>query len=182
MIASRLVTGLAGAILIAGASGCAASKGFRTDDIPEDLRAPASQLLTAETHAKGLQIYQCRLAQDDPTRLEWILKEPEAKLFDMNGTKIAKHYAGPTWEANDGSTVVGEVVARAASPRPNSIPWLLLRAQSNTGNGQFSAIKSVQRLHTKGGTAPATGCREHTAGKLLRVPYEADYFFYVAAP
>ena len=182
MIVSRLVPNLAAAMMIAGASGCAASKAFETHDIPEALRAPASQLLTAETHAKGVQVYQCRLAKDDPTRLEWVLIEPKAKLFDMRGNRIATHYAGPTWEASDGSKVVGEVVARAASPHPNSIPWLLLRAQSTTGNGQFSGIKSVQRLHTRGGTAPATGCGERTAGKEIRVSYEADYFFYVAAP
>ncbi|CAN5925593.1 hypothetical protein BH11MYX4_BH11MYX4_06510 [soil metagenome] len=32
---------------------------------------------------------------------------PEATLFGHHGRVAGKHYAGPTWEANDGSTVVG---------------------------------------------------------------------------
>jgi len=52
--------------------------------------------------------------------------------------KIGKHYAGPTWESNDGSKVVGEVKARDDGPAPTAIPWLLLSAKSTSGNGAFS--------------------------------------------
>jgi hypothetical protein len=38
------------------------------------------------------------------------------------GKRIGGHYAGPTWEANDGSKVVGEVLQRADAPRPGAVP------------------------------------------------------------
>src|SRR6266704_1241294 len=86
------------------------------------------------------------------------LKVPEADLFDLSGKKIGKHYAGPTWESNDGSKVVGEVKARDDGPAPTAIPWLLLRAKSTSGNGAFSRTQAIQRLYTVGGQAPAESC------------------------
>jgi hypothetical protein len=159
---------------------CASSGAFRTDDIPDALRAPAAQLLTQQLHAKGVQIYQCKPSKEDATRFEWSLVAPEAVLMDKTGKKVAKHYAGPTWEAYDGSQVVGQVVARANSPGGDSIPWLLLRAQSNSGRGHFGSVASIQRLHTAGGNAPPA-CSASQADQQLRVPYSADYFFYVGA-
>lgn len=159
---------------------CASSGAFRTDDIPDALRAPAAQLLTQQLRAKGVQIYQCKPSKEDATRFEWSLVAPEAVLMDKTGKKVAKHYAGPTWEAYDGSQVVGQLVARANSPGGDSIPWLLLRAQSNSGRGHFGSVASIQRLHTAGGNAPPA-CSASQADQQLRVPYSADYFFYVGA-
>jgi hypothetical protein len=160
------------------AAGCASSGVFVTDDIPDALRAPANQLLTLQAHAKGVQIYQCKPSKDDVTRFEWVLLAPEASLFDSTGKKIAKHYAGPTWEGIDGSQVVGQVAARANSPDGHSIPWLLLTAKSTSGRGQFGAVASIQRIHTVGGNAPPA-CSASKADAKLRVAYAADYFFYV---
>ena len=42
---------------------------------------------------------------------------------------------GPTWNLNDGSAVIGEVIAKADAPEPNAIQWLLLRAKSHEGLG-----------------------------------------------
>ncbi len=95
---------------------------------------------------------------------------------------MAKHYAGPTWEALDGSTVVGERVAKADAPDPAAIPWLVLRAKPTSGSGTFGAITTIQRLHTVGGTAPASGCGAAQAGREARVAYSADYLFYAARP
>jgi len=55
---------------------------------------------------------------------------------------------------------------------------LLLRATSATGPGAFSQVKSIQRLHTVGGKAPADGCSPAQSGQVLRVPYSAEYLFY----
>src|SRR5574342_445076 len=73
--------------------------------VPEALKAPATQVLLLETQAVGVQIYECKASKEDPTRFEWVFKAPEAELFDSAGKKIGKHYAGPTWELNDGSKV-----------------------------------------------------------------------------
>lgn len=152
-------------------------------DVPDKLKAPADQVLALELQAVGVQIYVCMARKDDATKLEWSLKAPEAELFDAAGKKIAKHYGGPTWEAADGSKVVGELKARDDGPDPNAIPWLLLSAKSTSGSGILSQTTSVQRLHTVGGKAPADGCRQaEDAGNELRVPYQAAYYFYTARP
>jgi hypothetical protein len=150
--------------------------------VPENLKTPATEVLSLEIKATGVQIYECNASKDESTRFEWIFKAPEADLFDKAGNMIGKHYAGPTWESNDGSKVVGEVKARDNGPDPNAIPWLLLSAKSTSGTGVFSQVKSIQRLHTVGGRAPTEACSQAQAGKVTRVGYKATYYFYVSKP
>lgn len=168
--------------VVALLSGCVSSSAVRPPDAPEALRPPANQVLALETRATGVQIYECSASQDQPARFEWVFKAPEAELVDRTDRKVGKHYAGPTWESIDGSTVVGEVKARDAGPDPNAIPWLLLGAKSNSGTGVFSRIKSIQRLHTVGGKAPSAPCSRENAQQVVRVPYKAAYYFYAARP
>lgn len=150
--------------------------------VPENLRTPATEVLSLETDATGVQIYECIAGKEESTRFEWIFKAPEADLFDRAGSKIGKHYSGPTWESTDGSKVVGEVKARDNGPDPNAIPWLLLRTKSTSGTGVFSQVTSIQRLNTVGGRAPTEACNQAHAGKVARVGYKATYYFYVAKP
>jgi hypothetical protein len=150
--------------------------------VPDNLRVPATQTLSLETRATGVQIYDCKPSKDDPTRFEWVFRAPEAELFDAAGKKIGKHYAGPTWESNDGSKVVGEAKARDDGPDVNAIPWLLLSAKSTSGVGVLGQTASVQRLQTVGGKAPAGGCSQAPGGNEARVPYSATYYFYIARP
>jgi hypothetical protein len=49
------------------------------------------------------------------------------------------------------------------APDPGAIPWLLLRATSNQGDGVLAQVDFIQRLETRGGVA---------------VPYWARYVFY----
>jgi hypothetical protein len=159
---------------------CAASSASKTADIPAPLQVSTAGLSVRHARGAGAQIYQCRAAKDDATRFEWQLKAPQADLFDPAGIKIGKHYGGPTWEANDGSTVIGELVARVDSTDPNSIAWLLLRAKSTSGAGIFAGVRFIQRLHTVGGMAPSHGCDSGSAGAESSVAYSADYWFYTA--
>jgi hypothetical protein len=147
---------------------------------PGSLRVPADQVLITQLHATGAQIYQCQAGKSDPSRFEWLFKQPEAALFTKWGRNIGKHYGGPTWEANDGSKVLGELIARSESPKPDAIPWLLLRAKATSGNGLFTGVQFVQRLNTVGGAAPMTMCRQDQVGQQLNVSYTADYLFYGA--
>ncbi|HEX3633291.1 MAG TPA: DUF3455 domain-containing protein [Casimicrobiaceae bacterium] len=151
-------------------------------EVPENLKVPATQMLAVSVEARGVQIYECSASKTDPARFEWTLKAPEAELFDKAGKRIGKHYAGPTWESDDGSKVVGVVKARYDGPDANAIPWLLLSAASAEGNGIFGKTQSVQRLQTVGGKAPADGCSQAQPGKVVRVDYRATYNFYVARP
>jgi len=168
--------------LIVLLAGCSTSKIGKLPAVPETLKVPASQVVSLEIQAVGVQIYECKASKDDPMRFEWVFKAPEAELFDSAGKSIGRHYAGPTWESNDGSKVVGELRARDNGPDPNAIPWLLLSAQSTSGKGVFSQTQSIQRLYTAGGKAPAEGCNQAQAGKETRVPYKAKYLFYVNRP
>ena len=173
---------IAGTSFVALLSGCASTDIGMTPVVPENLRVPATQMLSVVAQAKGVQIYECNANKADPTRFEWVFKAPEAELFDTAGKNIGKHYAGPTWESNDGSKVVGEVKARDDGPDSNAIPWLLLSAKSTAGNGIFGKTQSIQRVKTVGGTAPVGGCDQAQAGKTARVAYQATYYFYVARP
>ena len=159
--------------------GYAASSPARADDIPASLQVPPGAVLTQKLHAVGVQIYSCGAGKDGTGRFEWVLKAPEADLSDQAGHRIAKHYAGPTWEAVDGSKVTGEVMARADSPTANAVAWLLRSAKPAPGSGIFAAVRFVQRLHTVGGTAPSEGCNQASAGREVRVPYSAEYRFYL---
>ena len=150
--------------------------------VPENLKTSANEVILLEAQARGVQIYECRSSINNLQVFGWVLKAPEAELFDSAGKIVGRHYAGPTWEANDGSKVVGEVKAQDSNQDPTAIPWLLLKAKTTSGNGVFSRVTSIQRLHTVGGKAPAEECNPDIAGKEIRMPYEAKYYFYTTKP
>jgi hypothetical protein len=77
---------------------------------------------------------------------------------------------------------VGQVVK--PFPVAGTIPWLLLSASDN-GAGPFgdtlADVTFIQRINTRGGVAPdAALCNAGAAGKVVSVPYEADYTFWKA--
>ncbi len=147
-------------------------------DVPVALEAPHREQLVLKTLGVGVQIYTCGSSKDDPQQFAWNLAAPEATLFDASGRRVGKHYVGPTWEANDGSRIVGVVKAHADSPVKSAIPWLLLTTKSNASAETFSKVRTVQRLHTVAGVAPTMPCNAAQAGRTARVPYTADYYFY----
>ncbi|MCU0569847.1 MAG: DUF3455 domain-containing protein [Oculatellaceae cyanobacterium Prado106] len=149
--------------------------------IPESLKVPAEQQLLMKVYAEGDQIYTCQAKADSPNTYEWTLKAPEAELYDEQGQQIGTHYVGPSWELNDGSTVVGQLKTRVDAPDTNDIPWLLLEAKSHEGEGLFSRVNWVQRINTSGGKAPATGCDRNHQNAEVRVGYSSDYYFYGTA-
>jgi hypothetical protein len=168
-----------GSLAMLGVSGaltlfCAAALA----DAPS-LAPPAGARVVLRSIADGVQIYACETAGNG---FAWVFKAPEALLFDEAGRQLGKHFAGPSWQALDGSTVTAEVAAKADAPAAGAIPWLLLRAKTHSGAGQFAEIGFVQRVETKGGMAPATGCDAAQQGKEARMRYSATYVFYTAAP
>lgn len=146
--------------------------------VPQILGVPDGQTVLVKALGKGVQIYDCMATAADPGKFDWSFKAPEADLTNENGEKIAKHYGGPTWEANDGSKVVGEVLKKADAPRPGAVPWLLLKAKKNEGTGTFARVTYIQRLDTQGGLAPASGCDQAHVNTEARVDYKANYYFY----
>lgn len=163
------------ALLLAG---CAASEVSKVPVVPASLSVPSNQVLTTEAIATGVQIYTCSASA--PGKFEWVFKAPEADLYDRNGRRIGKHYAGPTWEGVDGSKVVGEVKQRDNAPDQNAIPWLLLSGKNHDGQGVFAGVQSIQRVNTAAGKAPNQDCNQEQVGKVARMDYRATYYFYQA--
>ena len=155
---------------------CTAPSSVSAPDVPAALRPPVGQVAYLEALATGVQIYEC--SQKSDSTYEWTFKAPEASLATRSGQNLGKHYAGPTWESVDGSTVVGELKAKDPGPTSSAIPWLLLGAKANSGTGAFSSAKSIQRISTSGGLAPAEPCGADVLHKVARVPYTASYYFY----
>lgn len=141
---------------------------------------PAGERLVGRIAARGVQIYECRAVPSAASGAEWVFVAPEADLYDLQGLPAGRHYAGPRWEATDGSRIVGSVKARADAPQAGAIPWLLLGTRSDGGEGRWARVTSVQRLNTVGGTAPARPCDAAALGSTERVPYRADYLFFTA--
>src|SRR5215470_15820091 len=159
----------------------AAAQQLARPDVPDKLAPAPSETLILQAHATGDQIYVCKAASDTDSKLTWVLKAPDAQLFDAQNKVIAKHYAGPTWKHNDGSAVVGKLSARLDSPDSNAIPWLLLTAASHAGSGTLSKVTFIQRLNTKGGQAPQSGCDDAHRNAETKTAYSADYYFYAPA-
>lgn len=150
-------------------------------DAPPALDVPPYNVLLFTTFATGNQVYICASRENDPNSYTWTFKAPEALLWDDLGRQIGMHYAGPSWEGQDGSKIVGKVVARADAPTPDAIPWLLLEATPQSGPGMFSNVTYIQRIDTVGGLAPVDGCDQATAGSERGVEYTAIYAFYHGA-
>jgi hypothetical protein len=144
--------------------------------VPSELQPPAGEQLFLTVHAKGDQIYSCKAGEN--SQYSWVLKAPDADLFDADGNLFGKHFAGPSWLASDTSRVNGKAVANAPSPDPDSIPWLLVRVISHEGTGILARATSIQRLNTKGGKPPASGCDADHANQEFRSAYSADYLFF----
>jgi uncharacterized protein DUF3455 len=137
--------------------------------VPADIAVPDGHKAYLSAHAVGVQIYSCGAGG-------WTLVAPRANLYD-HGKLIATHFAGPTWQAKDGSAVVGKREA-GVNVDPTAIDWLRLAAVSTTP-GRFGQTTYIQRIHTAGGLAPAAGeCTPQTAGATREVPYTADYVFF----
>jgi hypothetical protein len=143
--------------------------------VPKELQPPANEQFLLQVRAKGDQIYSCKA---DGGQFAWTLKAPDAQLFDKDGKPFGKHFAGPSWEASDGSRVTGKAMANAPSPGAESIPWLLVTVVSRNGDGVLARVTSIQRVNTKGGKAPASGCDATHTGREERAPYTADYVFF----
>jgi hypothetical protein len=148
----------------------------RTPDVPDTLKVPDGNKVAFHAYAVGVQIYVWTVTS---TGASWVFQAPEAVLFDSDGNVVGLHYAGPTWESNSGSKVVGQRLA-GSTVDASAIPWLLLGAKSTQGSGIFASTTYVQRVNTSGGIAPATPGA--AAGDVARVPYSAQYYFYRAHP
>ena len=134
---------------------------------------PASQHAVLTLQGNGVQIYSC-------TGGKWVFVAPAARLFNKDGVEVGTHGDGPVWHLQDGSSVLGRVIAKRPSRDAGSVPWLLVKAVHTEGAGALAGVEFIRRSETNSGAAPASGCDDKHAGDLVRVPYSTTYTFYTS--
>jgi hypothetical protein len=148
--------------------------------VPGEIRVPDGHKPFLLGHAIGVQIQACNATA---AGYKWGLVAPRANLYDDTGKLLATHYGGPTWEARDGSTVIGQRDT-GVPVDPTAIDWLRLTAASTTAGPDGDRLEDttyIQRINTTGGLPPAPAdCNADTAGTRTEVPYTADYVFWKA--
>lgn len=142
----------------------------QAQDLPEPANGAAKKVLMT-VRAAGVQIYTC--ARDNNGQLAWQFREPLATLT-INGKTVGRHFAGPTWQLDDRSAVVGTVIAQAPGASAQDIALLRLGVVNHQGDGGMAQVVAVERLHTLGGVFSGS-CAQ--AGELHLEPYSADYRF-----
>jgi hypothetical protein len=148
--------------------------------LADALKPDAAQRAVLSHHARGVQIYRCDAADGG---FKWAFVAPQAELFAnaQSQTTAGTHGAGPFWQSQDGSKVVGKVKSRADAPTAGAIPWLLLTTTPEGVAGKLAGVTHIQRINTVGGVAPAQGCSGAAeVGQQARVPYTADYVYFAA--
>jgi len=146
------------------------------DAVPTALKPPAGYTVAFTAKASGVQIYTSTAEAGSAPK--WTFEAPLAELKGHG--QVIHHYAGPSWEAADGSkisrdmnTPVATVPAKQAA---SDIPWLLIKVNADPAQGVLNKVVYVQRISTSGGVAPATPPTR--AGTKVGVPYTATYVFY----
>jgi hypothetical protein len=149
--------------------------------VPSDLAVPEENKLFRVGHGVGVQIYSCKAT---PSGFGWTFVAPRADLYDDHGKLIMTHFAGPSWQARDGSIIVGRREA-GVTVDPTAVDWLKLSAASTSAGpdgDQLVHTTFIQRLATSGGVAPsAVECNADAAGSRTEVTYTADYYFWKAS-
>jgi hypothetical protein len=173
---------------------------------PSEITPEAGNVAFAVGHAQGTQGYICLPTSTGGTSWTVLAARPEAtlfvKIFDKD-VQIITHFLSPdntadrvpraTWQSSfDTSRVwaakVNGIPAGSdpvSCPNTGAIDCLLLGTKATqdgpTGGKFLSKTTFVQRLNTRGGSAPAdnAGCLSSAdVGHQLLVGYTADYFFY----
>jgi len=112
-------------------------------------------------------------------------KDPTKPVPFGNATWQSSFDSSRVWAAVLNGTMIAAGSDLKRCPNTGSIDCLLLETvgskEGSTGGTLLSKTTFVQRLNTKGGSAPNDGCFVSTdVGKQALVPYSADYFFYKA--
>ena len=167
----RIVLKTLAVALVAAGPACA-----QMGDVPAPVQPPAGQKAAMTWTGSGDLAYECRAKADDASAFEWAFVGPDAKLADATTRAVmGRYYAGPTWEASDGSKITGKQVAVAPASAGN-IPFQLVKTEP--GTGAMKDVTYIQRVNTKGGVAPKEPCNASMKGRKMTVPYSADYVFY----
>lgn len=147
----------------------------QSDAVPRKLVPPSgTPVLTLQ--AKGVQVFRCTVDSQGPY---YRFERPEADLYA--GSEKVGTLSGPMSAISykDGSSLISTRVqawAHSSDPKKDLV-LALMSAVPNDKAGELQGIHYVQRLHTKGGL-PQSNCAASEAGKLLKVPFTAEYVFW----
>ena len=147
------------------------------DAVPRALQPPTGYVVAVTAKATGVQIYTS--TAEAGAAPKWTFEAPLAEL--KGHAEVIHHYAGPSWEAADGSKISRDmdtpVTTVPAKRAASDIPWLLIKVTADPAPGILGKVVYVQRISTVGGVAPALPPTR--AGSKVGVPYTATYVFYV---
>jgi hypothetical protein len=205
---SLLVAALALGYAVGTGSYAAAQK-ITPPTTPAAITPPAGNSAFLVGHAVGTQGYVCLPTSTGASwtvigsRPEAILsarfsrRDFEITHFlspDTNPNESAPTplpFGSPTWRSSrDGSVVWAKALtppvasgSDASCPNTGAIPCLLLQSigwqKGPTGGKFMTQTTFIQRLNTKGGSAPAAACSTSAdVGRQTLVPYSADYYFF----
>jgi hypothetical protein len=172
----------------------AAAQSVTPPPVPPGLEVQGPSHAFLVGHALGTQNYEC---QPSPSgllgRVAWTLFTPEATLFNDESEQLITHFFSPnpdegntvraTWQDSADTSIVWARGIAQATVDKAAIPWVLLEAAGTAvgpnGGTTLADTTFVQRLNTRGGLPPATGCDTlNDVGHRAFMPYTADYFFY----
>jgi len=199
-----VVAAFAGSSLAPQAMGQArGGKSINVPPMPATLQVPSGNTVFLHGYAEGTQNYIC---QTTATGFAWRFLGPQATLFVVSPgfgptfQQLATHFLSPnpvesgiaraTWQSSsDTSAVWAAAIATStdsAFVEAGAIPWLLLQAkgvrEGTRAPSELAETTYIQRLRTRGGVAPSSGCTVASeVGALAFVPYTTDYFFYKAS-
>jgi hypothetical protein len=175
----QIVTGIV-ALVAAWPLAQMASAGPPGPAVPTDIQVPSGNKVFLVGHAVGVQIYSCNASASG---FSWGLVAPRADLYDDRGKVIVSHFGGPSWQAIDGSKVVGKRDAQVTVDS-TAIPWLRLTPASKSAGPDGDRLVGttfIQRIATTGGLPPSPAeCNAETADDQVEIPYTADYYFWKA--
>ena len=144
--------------------------------VPPRLRPSANEVASLRLTGSGVMIYQCRATLTNPNAYAWYYVAPDATLYD-GGHEVARMTSPNLIEGlSDPSSLSG--VVRASQAATGGLPWTLAQAIPMGDSGIFAGVTSFQRLNTRGGMPPATGCSSDNVGEESRIAFDADYYFY----
>ena len=209
MVRSLLVDALVFACIFGTVSSAAAQK-VTPPTTPAKITPPAGNAAFLVGHALGTQGYVClpkgtgaswtvNGARPEATLFEGLAGKDRQVTTHFLSPDASPNQNAPnplpfgnaTWQSSiDSSKVWAKPVDSIAAgsdpscPNTGAIACLLLQSigsqEGPTGGKLLTKTTFVQRLNTKGGSAPAddAGCSATTdVGHQLLVPYSADYYF-----
>ena len=145
--------------------------------VPVKLMPPEGHVVLFKAMAEGAQIYVCKAKEDDPDRIEWVLKRrtptcSTSEAGDRQALRRSDLGGARRWQQSDRDADREDL--RTERWRH---PLAAAQKEGRCGQGtvQQGDVHPAHRL--EGGIAPARTCDKARQGQEVRVKYKATYVF-----